>query len=73
MQQRSKHRADAEIASPRNLVKGNADPQSKMVKNANPCVLILLFIVFTLIQMAGPQRMLRSIGQMAGLHRMLRT
>lgn len=45
MQHRSKHNAEDEIASPRNRVNGNADPHSRIVRNAKLCVLILLFII----------------------------
>ena len=45
MQHRSKHNAEDEIASPRKRVNGNADPHSRIVRNAKLCVLILLFII----------------------------
>ena len=45
MQHRSKHNAEDEIASPRKRVNGNAEPHSRIVRNAKLCVLILLFII----------------------------
>ena len=63
MQHRSKHNAEDEIASPRKRVNGNADPHSRIVRNAKLCVLILLFIILPSCKRGSCEECRSVVGQ----------